>query len=75
MTATSSKERRLYRLAPVDKTGVFLGLSLVQLVVAGTGAVTGAIVMVLLSVPIGIVIAVLLCGIGLARLDRKPPLS
>ncbi len=75
MSTAASKERRLYRLAPVDKTGVFLGLSLAQLVVAGTGAVTGAIVMVFLSVPLGIGIAVLICGIGLARLSGESLLA
>ena len=55
---STSTERRLYRLAPVDKTGVFLGLSLVQLVVAGAGALAGSVVMVVASVPIGLALAI-----------------
>lgn len=76
MTAVAeAKDRRLYRLAPVDRTGVFLGLSLAQLVVAGTGAVGGAVTMVFFSVPVGIVITVAICGIGLARMHGESLLS
>ncbi len=72
---SASTERRLYRLAPVDKTGVFLGLSLVQLVVAGAGALAGSVVMVVASVPIGLALAVGLGGLGLARLTGEPLLA
>ena len=68
-------DRRLYRLAPVDKTGVFLGLSLAQLIVAGTGALIGSVVMVVVSVPIGMAIAVSVGGLGLARLTGEPLLA
>ena len=61
-TGGVAKERRLFRLSPVDKTGVFLGLSILQLLVAGCGAITGSIVMVFVSVPIGIGVAVLQDG-------------
>ena len=71
-TGGVAKERRLFRLSPVDKTGVFLGLSILQLLVAGCGAITGSIVMVFASVPIGIGVAVLVGGVGLARLDGEP---
>jgi hypothetical protein len=72
---TASTDRRLYRLAPVDKTGVFLSLSLVQLLVAGSGALAGSVVMVVASVPIGLAIAVGVGGIGLARLSGEPLLA
>ncbi len=71
----ASTERRLYRLAPVDKTGVFLGLSLIQLIVAGTGALVGSVVMVVGSVPIGLAITVSIGGLGLARLTGEPVLA
>ena len=72
---TQAVERRLYRLAPVDKTGVFLGLSLIQLIVAGTGALVGSVVMVVASVPIGLAIAVTIGGLGLARITGEPLLA
>ena len=74
-TVTPPPKRRLYRLSPIDRTGVFLGLGLAQLVVAGTGALSGAVVMVFISVPVGIVIAVALGGLGLVRLGGEPILS
>ncbi len=67
-------QRQLYRLAPVDKTGVFLGLSFAQLLVSGAGAVTGSVVMVARSVPVGLAITVVAGGFGLARLNGEPVL-
>jgi hypothetical protein len=75
MSAPVEKERRLYRLAPVDKTGVFLGLSIIQLLVAGLGAIAGSIVMVFSSVPAGFIIALTIGGLGLARLNGEPVIA
>lgn len=58
---------RLYRLAPIDKTGVMLGLSLAQVIVGGTGLLVGAIEMVTLSLPFGLVIAIAVGGVALLK--------
>jgi hypothetical protein len=36
----------MFRISPIDDTGVFLGLSLAQLIVGCASALTGAIVIV-----------------------------
>ncbi len=72
---TVSAQRRQYRLAPVDKTGVFLGLSLTQLIVTGTGALAGSVVMIVGSVSVGVAIAVSVAALGLARLTGEPLLT
>ena len=57
MSATNTaSERTWYRISPLDETGVFLGLSLVQLVVGCAAALTGALLMVFVSVPVGAVV-------------------
>jgi hypothetical protein len=67
-TATANTdEGRLYRLAPIDKTGVMLGLSIVQVIVGGIGLVVGAIMMVYVSLPLGIVFAIVVTGSALLK--------
>jgi hypothetical protein len=63
---------RFYRLAPIDKTGVMLGLSMVQLVVGGAGLLIGAMLMVTTSFLPGFLIAVLFAGVGLVRVNGEP---
>ena len=47
MTTTAAEPTRsMYRISPLDDTGVFLGLSLPQLVVGCTAALGGALVVV-----------------------------
>ncbi len=75
MALAADKERQRFRLAPVDKTGVFLGLSIIQLVVTGTGALIGPMVMVFISVPIGALIGVTGATAGLARVAGEPIIS
>lgn len=65
---------RLYRLAPIDRTGVLLGLSLVQVIVAGTALLTGAVVMATFSVPLGSLIAVVFGALAVLRRGGEPVL-
>lgn len=51
------------------------GLSLVQLVVVASGVALGAVVMVVVSVVPGFVIALAVCGLGVARLSGQPLLT
>ncbi len=73
-TAAPIRQRTWYRLAPVDDTGVFLGLSLPQLVVAGTAALSGALVMVFIAVPLGALIVAVFGGLAFARHTGEPVL-
>jgi hypothetical protein len=63
---------RLYRLAPIDKTGVMLGLSIVQIVVGGAGLLVGSILMVGVSVLLGVLVAVIFAAVGLIRVGGEP---
>jgi Putative type VII ESX secretion system translocon, EccE len=60
-------KRRLYRLSPIDRTGVFLGLGIGQLAVSGTGALLGAVLMVFVAVLVG--------GLGLVRVRGESLLA
>lgn len=72
MNDRSAPQRRMYRLSPLDRTGVFLGLELEQLVVAGVGALAGSTAMVALSVPGGIALAVAIGAVAVARIRGRP---
>ena len=75
MTATVAEPKRsMYRISPLDDTGVFLGLSLPQLVVGCTAALGGALVIVFLSVPIGIAVTMIGAGLALGRFTGEPVL-
>ena len=74
MTAATQPSRTMFRISPIDDTGVFLGLSLAQLVVGCVAALTGAIVIVFVSVPLGIAITITGGGLALARLTGEPVL-
>ena len=75
MTATAAlPARTLFRISPIDDTGVFLGLSMPQLIVGCGGALTGAITMVFVSVPLGALIVALLGGLALGRHTGEPVL-
>ena len=75
MSATkAASERTWYRISPLDETGVFLGLSLVQLVVGCAAALTGALLMVFVSVPVGALVVAMFGGLALARHTGEPVL-
>ncbi len=65
--STEALPRRLYRLAPIDRTGVLLGLSLPQVILGGTTLTAGAIVMATFSTIVGLLICVLGAVTALAR--------
>ncbi len=68
----TSIDVRTYRLSPVDRTGWLFGLSLVQLLIAATGVVIGAILMVVASVVVGVLVMAAVVGLGVARLGGQP---
>jgi hypothetical protein len=72
VTATSAPTRTWYRISPIDHTGVFLGLSTVQLVVGCAGALMGAVSMVFVSVLLGALIVAAFAGIALGRYTGEP---
>ncbi len=74
MTTAKQPARTMFRISPIDNTGVFLGLSLPQLIVGCAAALIGAIVIVFLSVPIGIAITITGAGLALARFTGEPVL-
>jgi hypothetical protein len=76
MTATNpaSDERTWYRISPIDETGVFLGLSLPQLIVGCVAALVGALMMVFVSVLLGVVTVIVFGGLALARHTGEPVL-
>ena len=72
MSATrETSSARSYRLSPRDRTGWMFGLSLAQLAVVAVGVAGGALAMVVVSVPAGVVLLVGVGGLvlpaGLAR--------
>ena len=71
MTTESVEPRRLYRLSPLDRTGVLLGLSIVQIIVTGTGITLGAIVMATANTIVGIAIAIITTAIGVIRIHGE----
>jgi hypothetical protein len=71
-TAAAEPTRSMYRISPLDNTGVFLGLSLAQLVVGCAAALGGALVIVFLSVPLGIALTVMGAALALVRLTGEP---
>ena len=74
MTATAEPTRAMYRISPIDDTGVFLGLSLAQLILGGATALLGALIIVFLSVPAGIAVVVAGGALALARFTGEPVL-
>ena len=58
---------RRYRLAPIDKTGVMLGLSLAQVLVGATALMVGSILMATVSTVAGSLLAVVFGGLAVAR--------
>lgn len=67
MTATAPEARR-FRLSPLDSTGLMFGLGFAQLSLVAAGVVVGSILMVMYSVPVGLVVMVLGSGLGLFRM-------
>ena len=67
IAADERAQPRLYRLSPIDSTGLMFGLALPQLVLVAGGVVIGSTVMVTTSVPIGIAILVTGALLGLVR--------
>ncbi len=67
-TTTDRQKSRLYRLSPIDATGLMFGLTFPQLILVAAGVVIGSIVMVTSSVPIGIGILLLGASLGLVRI-------
>lgn len=67
-----SEAGRLYRLAPIDKTGVMLGLSMVQLVVGGAGLLAGALLMVTVGFVPGMFVAAISAGVALIKMSGEP---
>ena len=72
--ATEEPTRAMFRISPIDDTGVFLGLSLAQLVVGGAAALAGALLIVFASVPIGIAVTIAGAALALTRLTGEPVL-
>jgi hypothetical protein len=71
---TAPIERTWYRISPLDETGVFLGLSMPQLIVGCAAALAGALLMVFMSVPVGCVVVATFGGLALARHSGEPVL-
>ena len=68
-SATNERQQsRLYRLSPIDATGLMFGLTFPQLILVSAGVVVGSTVMVTASVPIGVGILVLGASLGLVRI-------
>ena len=70
--ADELEERRLYSLPPQDRTGVFMGLSLGQVIIVGGGVLIGIIITATASVFAGIVFIVITVGFGLMRFQGRP---
>lgn len=68
MTAAAQRDRRRYRLSPLDGTGLMFGLGFTQLSLVAAGVVVGSVVMLTYSVVLGLAVLVLGSVLGLFRI-------
>ena len=64
----AGSESRRFRLSPLDSTGLMFGLGFAQLTLVAVGVVAGSILMVTYSVPLGVGVLAVGCGLGLFRI-------
>ena len=66
------QERVLYSLPPQDRTGVFMGMSLGQVIIAGGGVLFGIIIMAAVNVFAGVLFLLGSVAFGLMRYQGRP---